>query len=58
MASVDQIQYPPLPRFDIPQPRQVTLANGMVVMLLEDYELLLVEGLALIRTGLRLELAV
>ena len=54
-ASVDQLRYPPLPAFDIPQPRRVVLANGMVVMLVEDHELPLVDGVALIRTGARLE---
>lgn len=54
-TSVDAIRTPPLPKFEIPQPRRVTLDNGMVVMLIEDHELPLVEGLALIHTGARLE---
>lgn len=55
VASVDEIHYPPLPPFDIPEPQGVTLDNGMVVLLLEDHELPLVEALALVRTGSRLE---
>jgi zinc protease len=55
VANVDQLRYPPLPAFDIPQPRRVVLPNGMVVMLVEDHELPLVDGVALIHTGARLE---
>ncbi|MFY9820845.1 MAG: pitrilysin family protein [Thermoanaerobaculia bacterium] len=49
----DDLHYPPLPRFDIPQPERVVLDNGMVVMLLEDHELPLVEATAFIRGGNR-----
>jgi len=49
------LSYPPLPEFDPPQPRRVVLDNGLVVMLLEDHELPLVDAVALIRTGARLE---
>ncbi len=35
----------------IPEPAQFTLSNGMRVFLLEDHELPLVRGLAMIRTG-------
>jgi zinc protease len=52
-AHAGDIRYPPLPRFDIPQPERVVLDNGMVVMLLEDHELPLVEATALIRGGSR-----
>jgi predicted Zn-dependent peptidase len=50
-----QIQYPPLPEQEVPKPRRVVLDNGMVVMLLEDHELPLVDAVALIRTGSRLD---
>ncbi|HVR96682.1 MAG TPA: pitrilysin family protein [Thermoanaerobaculia bacterium] len=49
------LRYPPLPRFDVPQPERVVLDNGMVVMLLEDHELPLVEATALIRAGARFD---
>jgi zinc protease len=49
------LQYPPLPPFEIPRPERVVLDNGLVVMLLEDHELPLVDATALIRTGSRLE---
>src|SRR5258707_6044908 len=44
-----------MPRLEIPRPERVTLANGMVVMLLEDHELPLVAVTALLRTGSRLD---
>ena len=53
--SVEQLSYPPLPDIDIPQPTQVVLGNGMVVLLLEDHELPTVQVSARIRTGSRLE---
>src|SRR3954453_4779099 len=52
-VHAEALRYPPLPRFDIPQPERVVLDNGMVVMLLEDHELPLVEATALIRGGSR-----
>lgn len=54
-TRVDQLKYPPLRRFDVPQPQRVVLDNGLVVMLIEDHELPLVEATALVRTGARLE---
>jgi len=51
----DQLTYPPLPEFEPPKPQRVVLDNGMVVMLLEDHELPLVDAVALVRTGARLE---
>ncbi len=54
-TSLSQLHYPPLPPQQIPQPERVVLKNGMVVMLLEDHELPLVEAVALIHTGSRLE---
>lgn len=51
----EELSFPPLPEFDIPEPRRVELDNGMVVLLLEDHELPLVRATALVRTGDRLE---
>lgn len=51
----DELTYPPLPEFDVPVPTRVELANGMTVILLEDHELPLVDAVARIRTGGRLE---
>lgn len=45
------LKYPPLGQVKIPEPTQFTLSNGMRVFLLEDHELPLVRGSALIRTG-------
>jgi zinc protease len=55
VTRAEDLRYPPLPRFDIPQPERVVLDNGMVVMLLEDHELPLVEATVLIRGGSRLD---
>jgi zinc protease len=51
VPSYKDLKYPPLPQVKIPEPTTFTLANGMRVFLLEDHELPLVHGLALIRTG-------
>lgn len=51
LPSYKDLKYPPLPQVKIPQPAQFTLSNGMRIFLLEDHELPLVRGLALIRTG-------
>jgi zinc protease len=51
----DELKYPSLPELEIPQPQRVVLDNGMVVMLLEDHELPLVEAIALIDAGARME---
>jgi zinc protease len=51
----EDIVFPEIEDFAIPQPRRVELDNGMVVMLIEDRELPLVEAIALVRTGERLE---
>jgi predicted Zn-dependent peptidase len=45
------LKYPPLPQVKIPEPAEFTLANGMRVLLLEDHELPLVRGVAMVRTG-------
>jgi zinc protease len=49
--SYKNLKYPPLPQVKIPEPAQVTLSNGMRVYLLEDHELPLISGLAMVRTG-------
>jgi zinc protease len=45
------LKYPPLAQVKIPEPAEVTLANGMRVLMLEDHELPLIRGLAMVRTG-------
>ncbi|MCA1994933.1 MAG: insulinase family protein, partial [Coleofasciculus sp. S288] len=50
-----ELEFPPLPEIQIPEYTRYTLDNGMVVYLMEDHELPLVGGTALIRTGDRLE---
>jgi zinc protease len=51
LPSYKDLKYPPMPQVKIPEPAQFTLSNGMRVFLLEDHELPLIRGLALIRTG-------
>ena len=51
VPSYQQLAYPPLKQVKIPEPATFTLKNGMRVFLLEDHELPLISGLALIRTG-------
>jgi len=51
VPSYTQLVYPPLKQVKIPEPVTFTLKNGMRVFLLEDHELPLINGLALIRTG-------
>ncbi|MGH9340474.1 MAG: M16 family metallopeptidase [Acidobacteriota bacterium] len=55
VEHVDQLEFPPLPEFEVPEPTRVVLDNGVVVMLLEDHELPLVRVSAMIHTGSRLE---
>lgn len=49
------LTFPPVPEIKVPDYTRFQLANGMVVYLMEDHELPLVGGTALIRTGDRLE---
>ncbi|WP_421655999.1 M16 family metallopeptidase [Leptothermofonsia sp. ETS-13] len=49
------LTFPPLPEVKLPEYTRFQLGNGMVVYLMEDHELPLVGGTALIRTGSRLE---
>ncbi len=51
IPSYKGLKYPPMPQVRIPEPATFTLSNGMRVFLLEDHELPLVRGLALVRTG-------
>src|ERR1700690_2016594 len=51
LPSYKDLKYPPLPALKVPDPVEITLSNGMKVMLLEDHELPLISGAALIRTG-------
>lgn len=51
VPSYRDLKYPPLRQPKIPVPVEFTLSNGMRVFLLENHELPLVQGVALIRTG-------
>jgi zinc protease len=51
----DRLDFPALPEIQLPQYERYKLANGMVVYLMQDHQLPLVSGTALIRTGTRLE---
>ena len=50
-ASWKALKFPPLRDIQIPKVEETTLPNGMKVYLLENHELPLVRGLALVRTG-------
>lgn len=51
LPSYKDLKYAPLPPIKPPVPVEFTLSNGLKVFLLEDHELPLVSGSALIRTG-------
>jgi zinc protease len=51
LPSYKDLKYPALPAIHPPEPVEVTLSNGMRVFLLENHELPLINGTALIRTG-------
>ncbi len=51
LPSYKDLKYPPLPPLKVPEPTEATLSNGIKVLLLEDHELPLISGAALIRTG-------
>lgn len=51
VPSYKDLKYPALPQVRIPQPAQFTLSNGMRIFLLEDHELPIIDGFALVRTG-------
>src|SRR5581483_3212649 len=46
---------PRLPDFKAPEPKRVALPNGMIIFLQEDHELPVIDGVARIRGGSRLE---
>lgn len=50
-----ELEFAPLPEIQLPNYTRYKLDNGMLVYLMEDHELPLVGGTALIRTGERLE---
>ena len=53
----DELKFAPLPEIKLPKYERFVLDNGMIVYLLEDRELPLIGGTALIRTGDRFESA-
>lgn len=50
-----ELQFPKLPEVKLPKYERYVLNNGMVVYLMENHELPLVSGSAMIRTGDRFE---
>ena len=55
VENYKQLKYPALPRINVPEPKRVELANGLVVYLLEDHELPLISLSVLVRAGSRWE---
>ena len=55
VPSYKSLKYPPLKEVKIPEIVTATLSNGMKVYLLENHELPLASGFALVRTGNLLE---
>ncbi len=53
VTNPKDIKTPPLRKLQMPQPKRVQLANGMVILLMEDHELPLIRGTANIRGGER-----
>ncbi len=51
LPSYKSLKFAPLPALKIPEPETLTLPNGMKVYLLEDHELPVIRGSALVRTG-------
>src|ERR1700676_4763290 len=51
LPSYKALKYPPLPQVKVPEPATFTLSNGMRIFLLEDHQLPLIRGLALVHTG-------
>jgi zinc protease len=51
LPDYKKLHFPPLKQVQIPNPVSFTLPNGMKVFLLEQHELPLVNGFALVRTG-------
>ncbi len=50
-SPVATLKYPPLRQVEIPKVDTYTLPNGMQLLLLENHELPLIRGVALVRTG-------
>lgn len=50
-----ELKFSPLPEIKIPKYERYTLKNGLVVYLMEDHDLPLISGTALIKTGSRWE---
>ena len=51
VSDYHDIKTPPLHQMQLPQPKRIQLANGMVIFLMEDHELPLIRGGARIRGG-------
>jgi zinc protease len=51
LPSYKSLRFPPLKPVHVPTPESFTLPNGMKVFLLENHELPLISGSALVRTG-------
>src|SRR5215471_806964 len=51
IPSYRELKYPALGQVKIPEPTEATLSNGIRVYLLEDHELPLISGVALVHTG-------
>ncbi|MEO5924605.1 MAG: pitrilysin family protein [Bryobacteraceae bacterium] len=51
VGSYKQLVYPPLKEVRPPEPTEITLSNGMRVFLLENHELPILHGFAMVRTG-------
>src|SRR5215831_13722643 len=51
IPSHKDLKYPPLGQVKIPEPTEAVLSNGIRVYLLEDHELPLISGVALVHTG-------
>jgi len=53
--ELQKIKTPPLPEFHHQIPKRIVLPNGMVLLLQEDHELPLIDGIMRVRGGSRLE---
>lgn len=51
VSDISQVPIPPLHKINIPQPKRIQLANGMVILLEEDHSLPLIRGSANIHGG-------
>lgn len=51
IPTYKQLVYPPLKAVTPPEPVEITLSNGMRVFLLENHELPVLRGFAMVRTG-------